>query len=79
MTSEPSGEIAWYHKPAWIAVLALLVLGPLALPLVWRSPAFGTTGRWIATVLILSLTVVIVWQTFVTTERLLMELQLQPP
>ena len=32
----PAG--AWYFKPVWILVLALLAIGPLALILVWKSP-----------------------------------------
>ena len=29
---------AWFLQPVWILVLAFLVLGPFALPLVWLSP-----------------------------------------
>jgi hypothetical protein len=29
---------AWFYHPVWILVLALFVLGPFALPLVWLSP-----------------------------------------
>ena len=28
---------AWYYDPVWILILALFVLGPLALFLVWKS------------------------------------------
>ncbi len=73
---ESSRDVAWYHKPIWIAVLAVLVLGPLALPLVWRSPVFSDAGRWIATVLILVYTVLLVWQTIVVTELVVQQLQL---
>ena len=32
---------AWFYQPAWILVLALLILGPFALVLVWKSSAMG--------------------------------------
>ena len=43
---------AWYYRPVWITVLALLVLGPFALILVWRSRQMGRAWKWALTVLI---------------------------
>ena len=77
METPSRGDVAWYHKPIWVAVLALFVLGPLALPLVWRSPAFSTAARWVATVLILLYTVLMVWQTILVAELVATQLQLQ--
>ena len=68
-------RLAWYHTPAGIALLALFVLGPLALPLVWRTPAFGPRGRRIATVLIVLYTTLLCWQTWVTVRFVLGQLQ----
>jgi len=31
----------WYYQPIWILVLGLFVMGPLVLPLVWKSPAMS--------------------------------------
>lgn len=73
---EPDRDVAWYYKPIWIAVLAVLVLGPLALPLAWRSPALSSAGRRIATALILAYTVLLVWQTIVAVEVVMKQLQL---
>ncbi len=53
---------SWYQTPAGIAVLAIFILGPLVLPIVWRSPALSERGRWIATVLVLLYTVILGWQ-----------------
>lgn len=39
-----SGD-AWCYDPLWIAVLALFVLGPFALPLVWRSARMGRGAK----------------------------------
>jgi hypothetical protein len=44
---------AWYYHPVWICVLAFAVIGPLALPLVWKSPKMSRAVKGILTVLIL--------------------------
>jgi hypothetical protein len=76
MEPEPARNVAWYHRPFWIVVLALVALGPLALPLVWRSPAFSPTGRWVATALILGFTLVLVWQTVLVAELVTKQLRI---
>lgn len=57
--------MAWYYTPAGITLLTLFVLGPLALPLVWRSPAISPRGRRIGTALVLAYTIALVWQVWV--------------
>ena len=36
----------WYFQAGWILFLALTVLGPFALPLVWRSPHLNRSQKW---------------------------------
>lgn len=60
--------LTWYYRPLWIGVLALTALGPLVLPLVWRTPRLDRTGKWIATGAVLAITIYIGWQ-FVTALR----------
>jgi hypothetical protein len=48
---------AWYFRPLWILVLAFTVLGPFALPLVWRSPLMSRGAKWLLSAIILSATV----------------------
>jgi hypothetical protein len=67
--------LPWYHQPIGIALMALLVLGPLALPLVWRTPAWGPRGRWIATGLILAYTVLLGWLTWWDVQMILAQLR----
>jgi hypothetical protein len=77
MTGAPDETVAWYHHPLAIALLAVFVLGPLALPLVWRSPALGTTARWAATALILAYTAytaVVAWRLWVAMQPLVQQL-----
>jgi len=60
--AQTDDRVAWYHKPVGIVVLTLFVLGPLSLPLIWRSPAISPRGRWIGTALIVVYTVALIWQ-----------------
>ncbi len=48
-----SGPRKWYFANG-STVLALLCLGPLALPLVWRNPRYNTATKSIITVLVLA-------------------------
>jgi hypothetical protein len=68
---EPPPRLPWYHRPIAIALLAVLVLGPLALPLVWRTPAWGPLGRWIATLLIMAYTVLLGWLVWLDVQMVL--------
>lgn len=47
----------WYLKPIPI-VIAILIVGPFALPLVWMSPAFK---RWHKTAVTVILILVTIW------------------
>ncbi|WP_193254015.1 hypothetical protein [Vibrio navarrensis] len=55
-------EVAWYYRTGFVLTL-LFVVGPLALPLVWLSPALSRLTKWLTTVLmvILSLLIYKVW------------------
>jgi hypothetical protein len=72
--AEEKQALSWYHTPVGIALLAVFVLGPLALPLVWRSPAFGSRGRAIGTALILLYTALLCWQVWVAVRLVLEEM-----
>jgi len=66
--AQTDDRVAWYYKPVGIVVLTLFVLGPLSLPLVWRSPVISERGRWIGTALIVAYTVALVWQVWVAVQ-----------
>ncbi len=51
-------ETKWYFSTSAI-VIAILVLGPLALPLVWRNPRYKITTKLVATILIIAVTIVL--------------------
>lgn len=75
-TSKP--EVARWHNRPWVILLLLfVVLGPLALPLLWRSPRFSRPMKVALTVLTLAYTALLVAlgvQTVETTMRNLGEL-----
>ena len=48
--------IKWYEKPS-VILLAVIVLGPLAIPLIWRSPVLSKWIKWSATVALIVLTI----------------------
>ena len=68
-------RVAWYYKPAGIVLLTLFVLGPLSLPLVWRSPVISRRGRWIGTALIVVFTVALIWQVWAAVKLTLSLMQ----
>ena len=64
--AKTSGEPSdFYYRRAYVVTMLLLV-GPLALPLLWQSPNFSRTARWTWTV-----TVIVAALLFIATPYLL--------
>lgn len=61
--SQPSPK--WYQRPWSIVFLLFVVLGPLGLPLLWKSPAFSRATK-------IALTVVVVVYTALLLERVVL-------
>lgn len=51
-----SVKIKWYHRPV-IVLIAILALGPFALPLVWMTPSLKPWHKIVLTLILLVLTV----------------------
>jgi len=50
--AKAAGEaIEFYYRKNYVVAMLLLV-GPLALPLLWQSPNFSSAARWIWTVIV---------------------------
>ncbi len=62
-TKQNTGE-AWYYRPVWIMLLALFVLGPFALPLVWKSKRMGRGFKVLMAAMILGYTAYCVYITY---------------
>lgn len=55
MPDAPSAdEVKWYYRPAWVLVMLFVVLGPLGLPYLWKSPAFSRGFKTVLTVLLVA-------------------------
>ena len=44
-TAESPVAVKWYYRPFWVLVLCFVVLGPLGLPYLWRSPRFSRGAK----------------------------------
>ena len=44
-----------------VLALLFLVLGPLALPVLWKSPRFSRAGKSVLTILVAIQTVAVIW------------------
>ena len=49
-------KVKWYLRPMAV-VIAILAIGPFAIPLVWKSPAFKKWVKVTITVLLVLLTI----------------------
>lgn len=62
----------WYHRPWAVLVLLFVVLGPLGLPLLWRSPSF--TRAWkIALTVVMVIYTALLAESMVVAMRMAME------
>jgi hypothetical protein len=58
-----SAALEWYYRPVWVLVLLFLVLGPLGLPFLWKSPRFSRGLQIALTVCVLAYTGLLVGET----------------
>jgi len=54
---KPKGK--WYFTNKWIAV-ALLSIGPFALPMIWFNPNYRPAIKWLLTILTLIATAILI-------------------
>jgi hypothetical protein len=70
--SDRSDHPAKWSESRWMVLAALFaLLGPLALPMLWRSPRFPTVWKIILTVLLVAVTVLVVWILWYVFHKLL--------
>lgn len=50
--AKSAGQAAEFYFRRSYVVAMLLLVGPLALPLLWQSPNFTRTGRWLWTIVV---------------------------
>jgi hypothetical protein len=62
-SSEPPAPVPWYHRPLGVLLLLFVVLGPLGLPYLWKSPRFSHRLKMVLTVLVIAYTAVLIEET----------------
>ncbi len=55
--TEEEQPVQWRHS-RWGVLILLGIIGPLALPFLWKSPSFGKGVKWFLTISTLALTVI---------------------
>jgi hypothetical protein len=55
--------VKWYLRPIGVILLLFFVLGPLGLPLLYKSPAFTRKWKMILTTLVIIYTVYLIFAT----------------
>lgn len=63
--------VRWYYGIAAVLLALFVFLGPLALPLLWRSPRFNRAWKTALTLAVIIFTVVMVWLTWETNAALI--------
>lgn len=53
MDKDENEKVKWYLRPLGVLVLLFVVLGPLALPLLYKSPKFNKTLKIILTIAVI--------------------------
>jgi hypothetical protein len=67
---------SWYYRPWAVVVLLFLVLGPLGLPLLWKSPSFTRGWKIVLTLVMVAYTALLA-ESMVVAVRVAME-QMKP-
>ena len=56
-------KVKWYLRPVSVILLLFIVLGPLGLPLLYRSPKFSKTLKIVLTVVVIIYTSYLIFAT----------------
>jgi hypothetical protein len=68
-------QAKWSENPWVVLPLLFLVLGPLALPLLWRSGRFTLVWKGVLTVIMVGLTVFFLWSVWFSLHQALAPLR----
>jgi hypothetical protein len=73
LSSAPGGRSApalkWSESPWVVLPMLFLVIGPLALPLLWRSRQFTRPWKIVLTLLVTAVTVFLIWRIWVAVDQ----------
>jgi hypothetical protein len=63
-------KIKWYYRPVSVLVLLFVVIGPLALPLLYNSPHFSKFWKVLLTIVVVIFTCYLIWASIIIWERM---------
>jgi hypothetical protein len=52
------GNLEWFHRTPMV-ILWILLLGPFALPFIWKNPQYNTTNKTIWTIVMIGYTILV--------------------
>lgn len=62
----------WFHT-VWGVLFLLAALGPFALPCLWKSETFSIFWKWVITISMIFLTIILAWSTWVVIQTTVRE------
>ena len=65
------GKIKWYYQARTVLALLFLVLGPFALPLLYKSPQFSKFWKVLLTIVVIIFTIYLTWASVEIWRRVL--------
>lgn len=68
---EKGKKVKWYYRPVPLLILLFLVIGPFALPLLYKSPCFNKTWKVILTIAVIVFTVYVIIVSIEITKNIL--------
>ena len=66
----PAPDVPWYYRPFWVLILLFVVLGPLALPNLWKSPRFSQAMKVVLTIAVVAYTGLLVGETIALVQTM---------
>jgi len=73
--SKEEGKVKWYLNPMSVVLLLFFVMGPFALPLLYKSPKFSKTLKIILTVVVIVYTSYLVFASLQIGRELYIRMQ----
>jgi len=73
--NETNPAQGWYHRPWAVLLLLFVVLGPLGLPLLWRSGSFTRPWKIVLTIATVIYTVLLLDSTLVVVRMALEQIK----
>jgi hypothetical protein len=72
---EGNGKSRWYLSPIAVILLLFFVLGPLGLPLLYKSPHFSKALKIILTIVVIIYTAYLIYETIQITRELFKKIE----